>query len=443
MSRLITVVDRLIEPQTIAHFLQFCVEGPLPNGKESQLIRLTGEEVQVAVVPRHDGPPIIERVMGRVGSMEDGDRLSLVGKNIQSIKSRLWEGMIPLGEERWQEKGLGRPENFEIASQHLSAVLAAFHYLNQPRVMRNLRDTFNLIWDHWAELDSVLNERRASRSEERVNVAGLWTEFIAAHYETITERAHRWVILHVNALQVPLLQSVASHRPSREDVVDYIQWNITDKLQILAEIAAVADYGIMLPMHGYNGYIAPPPRPNIPPKLQWPVLADREKAYITRLKQVTRQIIYERVAQGRSTGSGVASPESLRQTASDQIEAQRLVRSETRGEPLSTVPKEPWIMRELYMIENFPNHSYRGLAIYRLTYQQSEAEWAAFVKKVEAHVSEWGRGQTGSGQLKGHLKLHWLDGQALNIPDGDVEAAKRYGYLAKKRELSLTDWLFL
>ncbi|PKY08655.1 hypothetical protein P168DRAFT_263040 [Aspergillus campestris IBT 28561] len=419
------IVDRLIEPQTIAHFLQFCVEGPLPNGKETQLARLAGEEVQVAVVPRDDGQPIIERVMERVGSMEDGDRLCLVGKNIQSIKSRLWEGMVPLCEERWQEKGLDRPENFEIASQHLSAVLAVFHYLNQPRVIRNLRDTFNLIWDHWAELDTVLNEGRASRGEERVSVATLWTEFIAAHYETVTERAHRWVILQVNALQAPLLQSLASHRPTREDVVDHIQWNITDNLQILAEIAAVADYGIMLPMHGYKGYTAPPLRPNIPPELQSPVLTDRQKAYTTRLKQVSRQIIYRRVAEGRSTGSGVASPESLCQTGSDQTEAQWLVRLETRGEPLSTMPKEPWIMQELYMTENSPSHSSRGLAIYKLTYQQSEAEWAAFVKKVEAHVSNWGRGQTGSGQLKGHLKLHWLDGQALNVPEGDVEAAKQ------------------
>jgi hypothetical protein len=65
------------------------------------------------------------------------------------------------------------------------------------------------------------------------------------------------------------------------------------------------------------------------------------------------------------------------------------------------------------------------MAVYRLTYGQTETEWAAFVKKLDAHVSDWGKGQTGSSAIKPYLKLHWFNGKDLGIPEGDIDAAKK------------------
>ncbi|RHZ62027.1 uncharacterized protein CDV56_108605 [Aspergillus thermomutatus] len=426
------IVDRLIEPQTIAHFLEFALGGTLPNGKDCELVRMTADELPLLHTspdPAADETVIIDRVMSRIGSEQDGDRLCLVGKNIHSLKSRLWEGIIPFCEQRWKEKGLDRKDNFDVACQHLSAVCAAFEYLNQPKVMENMRDTFNLIWEHWRELEVMVNRQRGEKQQPSVSVTSLWTTFMTAHIEVMTERAHRWVTVKVSALRPPLLDTLRWHRPVDLDVVDRVQWRTTDALHMLAEITSVADYGIRIPMDGYKGYTAPAAPPNIPPALRSTNWSERGKAYSQRLKQVSHAARYQRIMQARARGEThhVADPAGLHQTALDQINSQHQLRREVRGNPIEPVPREPWIMRSLNQIEN-PNDRTRGfgLAVYRLTYEQSDAEWNACRQKIEQHIADWGRGQTGSSALKPYLKLHWMDGRALGIPEGDVEGARKH-----------------
>lgn len=116
-----------------------------------------------------------------------------------------------------------------------------------------------------------------------------------------------------------------------------------------------------------------------------------------------------------------------RQGCLDQVNGQHQLRREVRGNPVEPVPREPWITRLLYRIQS-PNDRCQnfGLAIYRLTYKQSDAEWNACRQKIEQHITDWGRGQTGSSAIKPHLKLHWKDGKDLGIPEGDVEAARQH-----------------
>ena len=96
-----------------------------------------------------------------------------------------------------------------------------------------------------------------------------------------------------------------------------------------------------------------------------------------------------------------------------------------RGEPIEPVPREPWVAACASRIESGRREGRYGFAVCRLTYGQTESEWAEFVRKVEAHVSDWGKGQTGSSAIKGYLKLHWLDGKKLGIPEGDINASRR------------------
>ncbi|GIJ90487.1 hypothetical protein Asppvi_009442 [Aspergillus pseudoviridinutans] len=426
------IVDRLVEPQTIAHFLEFALGGPLPNGKECGLVRMTPDEIpltQTSPDPDADQTVIMDRVMNRIGSMQDGDRLCCVGKNIHSLKNRLWEGIVPLCEERWKEKGLNKTDNFDVACQHLSAVCAAFEYLNQPKVMANMRDTFNLIWEHWRELEVMLNRQRAEKQQPSVSVTSLWTAYMAAHFEVMTERAHRWVTVQVSALRAPLLTTLRSHRPVDLDTVDRIQWRTTDALHRLAEITSVADYGILIPMDGYKGYTAPAVPSNVPPALRSTVWSERGGTYSRRLKQVTQTARYQSLMQARARGEAhhIADPVSLHQACLDQINSQHQLRREVRGNPIEPVPREPWITRLLYSIQN-PNDRRRsfGLAIYRLTYKQSDAEWNVCKEKIEQHIADWGRGQTGSSAIKPHLKLHWMDGKDLRIAEGDVEGARKH-----------------
>lgn len=57
--------------------------------------------------------------------------------------------------------------------------------------------------------------------------------------------------------------------------------------------------------------------------------------------------------------------------------------------------------------------------IYRRTHQQTDDESASFVQKLESHIGSW---TDQSNELKPHLKLHWLDGTDLGIPDDDIQA---------------------
>ncbi|KAL2839647.1 hypothetical protein BJY01DRAFT_27341 [Aspergillus pseudoustus] len=430
----LAIVDRLIEPQTIAEFLKFAVEGTLPNGKRTSLQLITPEDISlVQGSPADDNDPrdIEERVMSRIGSLEDGERLCLLGKNIHAIKNRAWAGIIPLSEQRWREKGLDRDENFDLATQYLSAVIAAFEYLNEPRVMKNMRDTFNLISEHWGQFERMIHARR--ESGHGVRMRKLWTAFMAAHFEVVTERAHRWVIVHINALRQPLAQQLRTHVPVNLDQVDSVQWKITDRLHILTELAGLADYTIVLPMNGYEGYIPPAVETGVPPALRSTNLLERQKAYAMHLKQVCRReqvrITMERV---RREGPNRprrrnADPADLAETTRLQIECQARVRREARGDPIEPMPKEPWITHGLNAIERSDSDNKgRGFVIYRLTYGQPEDEWKAFQKKLEEHVSDWGMGQTGSSKLKPHLKLHWIDGSEFEIEEGDIAAARKH-----------------
>ncbi|KAJ5188412.1 Major facilitator superfamily domain general substrate transporter [Penicillium cf. griseofulvum] len=434
-AQILPVVDRILEPQTIAHFIKFAFgEHPLPNGNQADIERLSPDEISFiqhdqTFPPGTDGEPIMTSVMARIGSTRDSSRLCLVGKNIQSLKSRLWEGIIPLNDQLWQEKGLDRPEHFDFACQHLSAVIAVFQYLNEPTVRLYLRDTFNYIYDHWATLDTVLNKRREEQNKKPVSVAALWTTFMSAHFEMMSERAHRWVTVHVNTLRAPLLRALLEYQPVGGDLSgepDDMQWKITDSLHMLTELTAQADFTIMIPMNGYKGHFADPPRMG-PASLHAANLQTRRKAYHERLKLLTREAISRNASVWR--GLIPTSGEMYSATSYSQIQGQNKLRKEVRGAPIEPVPREPWIAACALEMESGKKEGKEekyGLAVYRLTYGQTESEWTEFVRKVEAHVSDWGKGQTGSSAIKEHLKLHWLDGKELGIPEDDVDAAKQH-----------------
>lgn len=373
--------------------------------------------------------------MSRIGSETDGTRLCLVGKNIQSLKSRLWEGIAPLSAQRWKEQELHCSRYFDFAIQHLSAVVTVFQYLNQPVVRSNLRKTFNLIYEHWESLDKVLNRHRMEKDLEEISVAGLWTMYMASHFEVMTERAHRWVIGHVDALRAPILQALASYEPLVDirGLPDPLQMKYLDRLHMLLEVSVAADYSIMIPMDGYKEYTAPKRERPGPEALYATDVLRRNAVYVDRVRALSHQfMLRDAQASGDDWSASQTSGESYRQTGMQQIESQEQARREMRGAPVEPLFQEPWITASLSIIEKAAKRDeveIHGIVVYRLTYGQTETEWTGFIQKLEAHMLDWGEGQTGSSAIKPHLRLEWLDGKELGIPEGDLEAAKRYEVL--------------
>ncbi|KAL4800817.1 hypothetical protein BDV19DRAFT_3307 [Aspergillus venezuelensis] len=462
----------MLEPQTISSFLSFTCYGTLPNGRKTIYPLLNAEtDFPLLYIDNYDGAQststseststpwskdnrsIIRRVMARIGSKEapDDDRIALITRHIYSFKHLAWNGMIPLSEQRWKEKKLDERENFDVATQYLSAVCAAFLYLNFETVREDLRETFNLISVHWGEFDTLINASQRERGMggpiEVVNVRAMWTEYIESLYETMTSRAHRWVLLHVNALRRQILDELSSHEPIDINTHDQFQLKLLNQLHTLTEIMGVADYTISMPMQGYWGYNTPP-KPlgrGVPSALRSSDQQDRHRAYGGYMKKVTRETQMQEIRDARLRGGlrerGDAAPEALHRLSMLQIRCQDRVRREIRGVEIERVPREPWVLdaaRAVGLSEEWeegddenedeegeePRGS--GFVIYRLTYGQSEDEWDAFVKRLEAHMGDWGRGQTGSSVLKPYLKLHWRDGRELGITEGDIDAAKEH-----------------
>lgn len=431
-------VDRILEPQTVANFIGFLFGNPLPDGtRPSSIATLPLKELALIQgnerVLGADTKSFFYRVMLYIGSNEDSSRLCGVGKNIQSLKSRLWSGITPLSDQRWKEKGLHLPENFDQACQNLGAVVSVFEYLNVPEVQKNLRDTFNLIYDTWSDLDVVINQRRAETGAEPVSVADLWTLYMSVHLEVITQRAHKWVTQHVDSLRAPFMQDLLAYQGQGQKVFepDAKQWQLGDALHVLLETSVRADHTIMIPMEGYKGYKASDNKVG-PPEMHSAQHQERGAAYSQRVKFLSHKIPMDRFFEGIAKGEKsrkLTVSEQIYEATTEQVDAQRQIRRELRGRSLDSTFQEPWIISKLDRFKYLENNDLpkdSGIAIYRLTHGQSESEWLEFVKKLEDHISDWGAGQDGSDSIKPYLKLHWLDGKKLGIAQDDIEAAKQY-----------------
>ncbi|KAJ5983995.1 hypothetical protein N7481_006094 [Penicillium waksmanii] len=372
----LVVVDRILEPQTVANFVGFLMGNPLPDGtRPSSIATLPLEEFALIQgseqVLGADSMSFFHRVMLYVGSNEDGSRLCDVGKNIQSLKSRLWSGITPLSDQRWKEKGLHLPENFDQACQNLGAVVSVFEYLNVPEVQNNLRETFNLIYDTWSDLDVVINQRRAQTSAEPLSVADLWTLYMSVHLEVMTQRAHKWVTQHVDTLRAPFMQELLAYQPQGQEgyKLDTKQWQLADALHVLLETSVQADHTIMIPMEGYKGYEAPDNKVG-PPEMHSAKHEERRAAYSQRVKDLSHKILmdrfFERVAKGEKPRQLTVSKE-IYEFATEQVDAQREIRRELRGSSLDSTVQEPWITSKwdkLKYLENNDLPKDSGLAIY-------------------------------------------------------------------------------
>ncbi|KAL3479237.1 hypothetical protein BJX99DRAFT_86635 [Aspergillus californicus] len=427
------IVDRTLELQTVVHFVEFAFGGPLPNGtRPSSLDTLLDDEVDF-----FQGSESNESVMGKImvslGSEEDSSRLTMVGKNIHSLKSRLWEGITPLSDQRWEEEGLHLDENFDQACQHLSAAVAVFEYLNAAEVQESLRETFNLIYAHWEGLDAEINRKRRRNGEGHISMAGLWTTYMESRYKVMTHRAHQWVTRHVDELRAPIFQGLLDHESDFEGLMvpDDVQWKLTNALHMLLEISIRADYMVMMPMEGYNGY-TPLDRTDTDPYGMYSAnYTERGQAYPQRMKSLSHQLSFNKIFSRIDSGTErpeQTSGEEYHESAMEQVEAQIAVRKELRGEDWDEELQEPWITRRLAFINNEDNASPSdaGFVIYRLTYGQSEREWTNFIQELGEHMSDWGTGQTGSDSIKPYLKLHWIDGKELGFAEGDIDAAKEH-----------------
>ncbi|RGP69492.1 hypothetical protein FSPOR_4596 [Fusarium sporotrichioides] len=430
------ITDRIMEPQTIPHFLEFLMHGRLPGDRKTDLPLLTVEEARNMSRPFPEWAPAPFNVQQRatadwlgirIGSHEDSSRLWLVAKELHTMKSRLWEGIPPLSERRWNELQLDDPKNFKNACQYFMAVIDVFAYLNHPRTKTALRTTYNLIWDHLKVFEQAVNKKRKAESDdyEQVSVTGLWYQYIKAHYDFMSTSAHHWVIEHIERIREPIVLEIGSYQPGQSEIDDR-QMELADKIHDLAQNTTEADYIIFMPTDGYKG-------DSLPAKEREPLTAAqkapfreypiswsaninlRGSDYIERVRFLNRKEMYDHYQrEGISFAtSPMADPQRLLITCISQIDAQTAARHELRG------PSEPLIDHWIEYARE-PQPRVKGFAAFRLCHEHDDKKWNEFKTRFEADIADWGLGKKDIQDVRQACKIHWIDGK-----EESVEAARR------------------
>lgn len=444
------IVDRIMEPQTIPHFIESMSFGILSDGSKSAFPPISDDVLMLMQQPMATWAPapydashdvLLQQLMIRIGSHEDDARLIPIEKELHAMKSRLWEGIMPLSERRWQDLSLDSPQKFHTACQYIAGVTNVFHYLNLPPIKAALRETYNLIWGHLRHFEDAFNAKNRLEQKPEVKIAARWHEYIKTHFDSVSLHAHRWVINSIDRLRTPILEQLDTTSTLHEPDVDSQQWYLTDKLHDLLENAAQADSGIFLPMDGYEGESLrsqddAPPRPgaNEPYRTE-PISFSantnaRKGDYYLRLKYLSRTELWlgnERPTDqppeaGLPTGFDLML--SNAQTAYCQVIAQGKARLELRGAP-APLGQQLWVERaNRYM--STPNNFEWGFVAYRLSHDHTDEEWEQFKVKFEADIKNWGHELDGVDNLRGVSVVHWRDAKDLDVADDDVNALRAY-----------------
>ena len=421
-----------MEPQTVAHFVGFCVTGRLPNGQQSTQANLFEDEIQLLTQPYAEWAPtpyneVTEsaayKIMGRIGSEEDFTRLVILEQSVAHMKSKLWEGITPISDGRWRALGLDDPKRHTVACDHIGLVISVFDYLNSPEISKNLRDTFNLISEHLSEFDVILNKQRERQDRPPASTTSLWTEYMTAHYEVMAARAHHWALSHIEVLRDAIIETLG-----QDSTDDFDEWEleVANRIHNLTDLAAKADTTIFIPMEEYRGYKNVSGAP-----LYDPDLTKRTDVYYPRVKSLSHLKLFQDILENIQNNKHKpfdSSSKSMAKNALTQKQAQAQARVELRGEP-QPLPKEAWVEEVFYESDNHnPKNntlSPQGYVIYRLTHQQTEEEWELFKRRFDDDIYGWGDGILGAADIKDLLTLSWVDGSDLGIAENDFEAAKR------------------
>lgn len=448
----------------MVHFVEYLMLGKLPSGRQTQLPILDFEDITLLSSPYELwalGPvsgtqlPIVQQIMDAIGSMEDCSRMHIISKELHAMKSRVWEGIMPVSERRWRDKKLDDTADamqFTVACQLLSMVVTVFNYLNQPPIKVALRDTSNLIYDKLAFFDQPFNRKRESQGKAPISLAAHWTEYISDHYHVMVTRSHGWVIEKVNRLRRPVFEGLLNPRPSTNSFTgDYLNdfrqfmgaldeetWRLTDMVHDLVEIAAQADFSIFIPMDGYRGTHetragTPPDQtrdltdeetPGMNPIRYSHDIERRRRKYYARLRLLTRaEIGNDFGLQSRHTRGGASAddtPSGATSTflnARAQIRAQDQTREELRGAPV-TLGTESWV-------RYYRSRERWGLVCYRVAQEDDgDAAWEDFRTKFEADIENWGEGLVGIDDIRARSKIHWVQAKDHGL-SGDIEGLKR------------------
>ncbi|KAK3395238.1 hypothetical protein B0H63DRAFT_386195, partial [Podospora didyma] len=356
--------------------------------------------------------------------------LQFVDHELHFAKSRLWHGLMPLSDRRWQEKELDLPANFDEALEYLDLACNGFLFFSMESTLRGMRDVYNKGYDIFQGFDNALAALYRVRGvpPPAVGVSDLWTEFFFAH------------VAFIALSQLPAGEVVSEARPAG--------LFLTRRFMATCDTLIKADCSILIPLVGFKNelphwrYLSHPPvvnwarydsaqrLPGFPKNYPQRVVAYRGRAWL--LMQQARQAMM--LARQDREDEVDESSNSVPLTIVTQCLG--LARKELRGVETMEIREELWVStlkeslggRSVQTPAAVPPRIYTkwGFVGYRLHYGHSAAEWTAFLELFKNDVVNWGAGIAGVDEIKSKCKIKWIDGRDHGITEGDVEAAKRH-----------------
>jgi hypothetical protein len=371
------------------------------------------------------------------------------------LKAKLWQGMAPMSRDRWLQKKMDDPANWRTLMELMNDILLLYRWWNLEIVQTSMRAGFNFMVDKYVGFATALNDRREKNGiPERLDLAAMWAEYFQARISAMTEKTHRWLVDRVEEVQS---RAFAEYTAALENAGDDKEAaGIAGKkyyecVQDLNSMITKIDYNLGIPMTGFKGH---KPSNNFS-ELSFEVRSDlhqkiattKDWTYMAKMlerqdaeapfEQPPPKDITELNEQMKKGPQPAAPRFQDHETLIGHYHEGRRNRTEIRHAlrgPTATLKDEYWItiLKErmnFYLANGRSPATHRwGFVLYRLTYAQTDAEWAEFTQKLFADMynPEGGEWIIGFDSIKNMAGLEIIDGRELGIAEGDVEAAKRH-----------------
>jgi hypothetical protein len=374
---------------------------------------------------------------------------------LRPLKAKLLLGMVPLSKDRWLERKMDDPANYKNLFELMNDLTRLFEWFNHEEVHTRTRDAFNWMVDRYVEFQKAANLRREQNGiEERLDLAGMWAEHWSDTMTNMSEQTHRWVVDRVDEVQARAFaqyQDALKTAGTDEVAIGEAGKKYYECVQDLRGMLTRLDYTIGVPMTGFKGYKAENAFKDLP-------VSQRRDTWSKMMgaKSFKHQVaILE--AEDKAHAEETANPPSLaeRMDIMGQLtkpahprfrDTENLLGHYEEGKknrdeirlalcgPPKLPTQEHWItiLRErMDFYAKNPRNIERnpdawGFVCYRLTYEQTDEQWATFQENFNKDIIRSGTWIEGFGDIIHKHKIMFIDGRKVGIAEGDVAAAKQH-----------------
>ncbi|PVH98327.1 hypothetical protein DM02DRAFT_615896 [Periconia macrospinosa] len=447
----------------VMRFADYAVGGYCPDGGKASFPLLTEEEMFLIDKPYHEwATEPFDKLQYSCHEnikalyMNTGDDVHLktppfaaFPARLVPLYSKIWLGRAPISHDRWLEKKMDDPANYRNLFELMEDILLIFSWLNDYQTQLRLRSAFNHLFDSYVEFGSAANLRREqSGIKERLDMAGMCVEYFRSIATTASNRTHQWLVDRVNEVQSRAFdQYTASleRAGTDQEAIGAAGRKYYECVQDLNALLTKADYHLSIPMSDFKGVTSSDDALDLDLPIRAKIYAEIAESKSWRFQEAILKRQDQDPPQEKVFQDILTSMNPEKQPAPPRFRDYELfqghyhegkknraeIRKVLRGEP-KTFAEEYWITilkerMEFYLSHGRDRKTHRwGFVCYRLTYNQTDEEWATFQKKFEADVFRSGKWIEGYDSIADMAGIEYVDGRDFAITEGDIEAAKKH-----------------